>query len=80
MTPDEEQAIIDSLTEVFISLHRRIDEASTNQMALIMTLKELVPGFAERFDRLRIGMEKPFAENDPEFVLKLRKSMKLSVH
>ena len=75
----EQQALIDELTEVLISLHRQIDETSVNELALIMTLQELVPGFSQRFDQLRIGIEKTYAEYDPAFVAKLRQSMKWRV-
>lgn len=75
----QQQALIDALTEELISLHRQIDEASVNELALIATLRELVPGFSQRFDQLRIGIEKKFAENDPEFEAKLRKAMKWNV-
>lgn len=77
--PSDQQRIIDELTEVLISLHRQIDEASVNEIALIATLGELVPGFSQRFDQLRIGIEKTFADNDPAFVAKLRKAMKWRV-
>ena len=73
------QDLIDALTAELISLHRQIDEASVNELALIATLQELVPGFSQRFDQLRIGIEKQFAENDPEFEAKLRTAMKWNV-
>jgi hypothetical protein len=58
VAPDEEQAIVDALTEALVSLHRQKDEAAVNEMASTMTLRELVPGgFAQRFGRLRIGKE-----------------------
>ena len=75
----QQQALIDALTEELISLHRQINEASVNELALIATLQGLLPDFSQRFDRLRIGIEKQFAENDPSFEAKLRKAMKWNV-
>lgn len=76
---DDRQNAIDALGEVLMLLHRKIDEASVNELALIMTLQELLPGFSQRFDQLRIGIEKTFAENDPAFVEKLRNALKWRV-
>jgi hypothetical protein len=36
------QAIVDALTEVLLSLHRQIDGAAINEMALTMTAGEVV--------------------------------------
>lgn len=77
--PDNRQPAIDGLVEVLMSLHRQIDEASVNELALIMTLQELLPGFSQRFDQLRIGIEKKFAENDPAFAVKLHDTLKWRV-
>lgn len=77
--PNSPQELIDALTEELISLRRLIDEASVNELALIQTLQELLPGFSRRFDQLHIGIQKIFAENDPVFVAKLRESLKWRV-
>jgi hypothetical protein len=70
---------ISALTETLVSLHRQIDEASVNELALIATLQELLPGFSQRFDQLRIGIEKQFAENDQVFLARLEQAMRLRV-
>ena len=67
------QEAISALTETLVSLHRQIDEASVNELALIATLQELLPGFSQRFDQLRIGIEKQFAENDQVFLARLER-------
>ena len=75
----EQQQMVNALTEELISLRRRIEGSFVNETALIATLEELVPGFSLRFDQLRIGIEKTFAENDPKLVEKLKAAMKYRV-
>jgi hypothetical protein len=55
--PDQ-QELIDLLIEKVLVLQRLQDESALNEVALIQTLQELVPGFSPRFAQLRIGVEK----------------------
>jgi hypothetical protein len=55
---DSQQTLIEYLAERVLALQKQQDESAWNETALIATLKELLPGFGPRFDRLRNAAQK----------------------
>ncbi len=62
---------IESLAEQARTLQKQQDESAWNEIALIATLQELVPGFAQRFAQHRIAVEKVTSPQTPEELKKL---------
>jgi len=54
----EQQSLVDLLAERVLILQKQQDESAWNEIALIATLKELVPGFGPRFAQLHNAAEK----------------------
>ena len=67
---------IECLAERVQALQRQQDESAWNEVALIATLKELLPGFSPRFDQLRIAVERATSPQTPEELAKLIEAMK----
>jgi len=69
----------DGLKQILIDLHEEIlglmhaqDESSLNEIALIVALKELLPGFGPRFEQLRSAAEKQIEAEDRERRVRIR--------
>jgi len=69
--PDEQTALIEFLAQRVLNLQKQIDESALNEIALIATLKELVPGFDPRFDQLRKAAKSTIEQSDREEIARL---------
>ena len=56
-------------------LQEQIDESALNEVALIASLKELVPGFDQRFDILHSASRKMFLGRDDEVLNRIREKL-----
>ena len=55
---------LESLQKQVRDLHTALDESALNEIALIATLKQLVPDFYPKFELLRSAAEKQIAAED----------------
>ena len=74
-----EKATMDYLVERVRILQQQQDESAWNEIALIATLQELLPGFAQRFAQHRIAVERATSPQTPEELAKLVAAMKKTV-
>jgi hypothetical protein len=77
---DRPPSITDSLVDGVLDLQRQQDESALNEIALIMTLKELLPGFSQRFDQVRNDVKSMIAGHDEAFFASLRDAVKKRVN
>jgi hypothetical protein len=54
----DHKSLTEFLADKVLALQRQQDESAWNETALIVTLKELLPGFGPRFDQLRRDAQK----------------------
>ncbi len=73
---DQEQ-LIKTLGERVLSLQRQQDESAWNEIALIVTLKELLPGFSQRFDLLHTEAERMTTPRNPKELAELVEALKM---
>jgi predicted pyridoxine 5'-phosphate oxidase superfamily flavin-nucleotide-binding protein len=74
----DQERLIEALIQRVEILQRQQDESAWNDIALIATLKELLPGFSPRFDQLRIGVEKLTSPTTPQELAKLLEAFRNS--
>ena len=67
--------ILFSLLDEMLSLQHQLDDVALNEVALIQTLNELVPGFDKRLAVLRSGAEKVCAPGAAEELEALRQEI-----
>jgi hypothetical protein len=63
-----------TLFEQAIRLQQQLDQSASIEVALIATLKELVPGFGPRFEELHSASHKMFAKPTEEMLQRIRKA------
>jgi hypothetical protein len=66
----------ESLADQIRALQQQQDESAMNEIAMIATLKELLPGFGPRFAQLRIGVETIMSPRTPQAVVELEARLK----
>jgi phage shock protein A len=69
--------VIKVLCQRVVALQQQQDELARNEIALIATLTELLPGFAQEFARLRIVVEKVASPRNAEELATLIKELKV---
>ena len=70
MTPETHDLMVTLLAQT-LRLQQQLDESALNEIALIATLKELVPGFGPRFDQLHNGARILFAGENSQILERL---------
>jgi hypothetical protein len=76
LVTDYEKSATEFLAERVLYLQKQLDESVVNETALIGTLKELVPGFAPRFDQLRNGAKRMIDQRDREEIERFLSELK----
>jgi hypothetical protein len=74
-----DKSTMDGLAERVRSLQQQQDESAWNEIALIATLSELLPGFSQRFAQHHIAVQKATSPETPEELKKLIESLKKKV-
>jgi hypothetical protein len=75
--PDE---VIRVLCKRVVALQQQQDESTWNEIALIATLRKLVPGFAREFARQRITVERLASPHNAEELATFIKALKVTGH
>jgi hypothetical protein len=73
---EETKNLLTDLVAEILYLRGQLDQSALNEAALILSLKELVPGFSRRFDQLRMTAERTLAHPDEKTLEALRKAQK----
>jgi hypothetical protein len=63
---DPQKSVIETLAARVSRLQGLLDESAVNEIALIATLKELLPDFGPRFDKWRKDAKTVVAQRDHE--------------
>lgn len=74
-----EKPTMEYLAERVRILQQQQDESAWNELALIATLKELLPGFSQRFAQLHIAAQKVTSPETPKELAELVAAMKRRV-
>lgn len=69
-------ALVQTLIARILFLQHQLDQSVFHEAAVIATLKELLPGFAPRYDQLRKTAEKTFSPHDPQALAALEQALK----
>ena len=75
--PDE---VIKVLCQRVVDLQQQQDESTWNEIALIATLRKLLPGFAREFARQRITVERLASPHNAEELATFVKALKATGH
>ena len=74
------EKVITVLCERVVALQQEQDELAWNQIALIATLRKLLPGFAREFARQRITVERLASPHNAEELATFIKALKATGH
>jgi hypothetical protein len=71
--------VIKVLCQRVVALQRQQDEMAWNEIALIATLRKLLPGFAREFARQRITVERISSPHNAEELATFIKALKVTL-
>jgi hypothetical protein len=72
---DEFTKVLLTIEATLLDLQEQIDESAVNEIALIATLRELLPGFAQKFDLAHAVAKNEFVAHEAEQLHRLRQEI-----